>query len=136
MKKGAFAIALLLAVIASNSWAQTADSISVTRLAICAEVKDREPVGEATSFDPAIATLYCFTELNGAAGQVVHAWLQGDSLRSEVKLNKGNAGRWRTWSAKTMPANWTGTWRVEVRDDSGKVLKSATFSSSAPKAEQ
>ncbi|MDZ7267019.1 MAG: DUF2914 domain-containing protein [candidate division KSB1 bacterium] len=107
--------------------AQEADSIRVNRLVICTAVVEREPSGEATAFDATTPMLYCFTELDGAAGEVTHAWFQGDSLRAEVKLHKGRAGRWRTWSSKTMSSEATGAWKVEVRDATGHVLKSTNF---------
>ncbi len=107
--------------------AQEADEITVDRIAICTAVVDREPQGEGTEFDATVERLYCFTTLNGAAGQVVHAWYQGDSLRAEVTLNKGKAGRWRTHSNKKMTPEWQGKWRVDVLDENGNVLKSAEF---------
>ena len=53
--------------------AQEADEITVDRIAICTAVVDREPQDEGTAFDTTVERLYCFTELNGAAGEVVHA---------------------------------------------------------------
>jgi hypothetical protein len=117
-------LVLLAAFIAA---AQEADEITVDRIAICTAVVDREPQGEGTEFDTTVERLYCFTELNGAAGEVVHAWYQGDSLRAKVTLNKGQAGRWRTYSSKTMTPEWQGKWRVDVLDENGSVLKSAEF---------
>jgi hypothetical protein len=121
-----FGIALLLlgALVVA---AQEADEITVDRIAICTAVVDREPQGESTEFDASVERLYCFTALNGAAGQVVHAWYQGDSLRAKVTLNKGKAGRWRTHSNKKMAPEWQGKWRVDVLDENGNVLKSAEF---------
>ncbi|MCI0692204.1 DUF2914 domain-containing protein [candidate division KSB1 bacterium] len=107
--------------------AQEADEITVDRIAICTAVADREPQGEGTEFDTTVERLYCFTALNGAAGQVVHAWYQGDSLRAKVTLDKGQAGRWRTYSNKQMAPEWQGKWRVDVLDENGNVLKSAEF---------
>lgn len=116
---------ILLAMSAAT--AQEADTIAVKRVAICTAVVEREPSGEASEFDATTPILYCFTELDGAAGEVTHAWLQGDSLRSEVKLNKGREGRWRTWSSKTMTTEMSGAWKVEIRDSSGNILQSASF---------
>ena len=107
--------------------AQEADEITVDRIAICTAVVDREPQGEGTAFDATVERLYCFTALNGAAGQIVHAWYQGDSLRAKVTLNKSKAGRWRIWSNKKMVPEWQGKWRVDVLDENGNVLKSAEF---------
>ncbi len=94
------------------------------------------PEGEATAFDASVERLYCFTALNGAAGQVIHAWYQGDSLRAKVTLNKGEAGRWRTHSSKSMVPEWQGAWRVDVLDENGNVLKSAEFTYGEAKANE
>ncbi len=117
-------LVLLAAVIVA---AQETDEITVDRIAICTAVVDREPQDEGMEFDATVERLYCFTALNGAVGQVVHAWYQGDSLRAKVTLNKGKAGRWRTHSNKKMAPEWQGQWRVDVLDESGNVLKSAEF---------
>lgn len=117
----------IMLLVMSVANAQEADTIKVNRVAICSAVVEREPSGEASEFDTTTPILYCFTELDGAAGEVTHAWFQGDSLRGEVKLNKGREGRWRTWSSKTMTTEMSGSWKVEIRDASGNVLQSANF---------
>jgi hypothetical protein len=117
----------ILALTAFNAAAQDTAAITVDRIAVCTAMVDREPQGEATEFDTIVESLYCFTELNGAEGKVTHAWYQGDSLRAEITLNKGKAGRWRTWSNKHMSPEWKGEWRVDVLDESGNVLKSVAF---------
>lgn len=116
---GLFPLAVGLALAAQ-------EAITVTRAVVCTDVVDREPVGSASTFADSIATLYCFTELDGAEGQVTHVWHHGDQSRAEISLTK-KAGRWRTWSSKRMVKEWTGTWRVDVRDAAGTVLKSVAF---------
>ena len=103
------------------------DAITVKRAVVCTSVVDREPSGADSSFADSLASLYCFTELDGAIGQAVHAWYHGDNLKFELTLNKGREGRWRTWSQKTMYKEWTGAWRVDVKDLEGNVLKSVSF---------
>ncbi|MDZ7344644.1 MAG: DUF2914 domain-containing protein [candidate division KSB1 bacterium] len=117
----------ILSVSPFEATMQDADTITVDRMAFCTEVVDREPQGEATEFDTTVETVYCFTALNGPEGAVVHAWYHADSLRFQITLDKGKAGRWRTWSSKRMSAAWQGEWRVDVLDEEGGVLKSATF---------
>lgn len=113
---------LLLAGLAATAQ----DAITVARAVVCTTVVDREPVGADSTFADSVATLYCFTELDGTEGQVVHAWYHGDQMRAETSLNK-KAGRWRTWSSKRMVKEWTGAWRVDVKDAAGTVLKSVSF---------
>lgn len=114
---------LLMATVA----AAQDSTITVKRGVVCTGVVDREPVGEASAFADSITSLYCFTELDGALGQVVHAWYHGDKMMFEKVLNKGREGRWRTWSQKNLVKEWTGAWRVDIKDTSGNVLKSMSF---------
>jgi len=94
---------------------------------ICTAVKDRAPVGEGDSFPASVGELYCFSEVTGGSGTVVHAWFYGDKEVWKMELPV-KAARWRTWSAKNILPKMTGEWRVEVRDAAGTVLASAKFS--------
>ncbi len=93
---------------------------------ICTEVKDRAPVGAAESFPATVGQLFCFSEVTGGSGNVVHAWFHGDKEIWKIELPV-KAARWRTWSAKRIPPAMTGDWRVEVRDGAGAVLATAKF---------
>jgi hypothetical protein len=137
MKQIRLFLALVLSSgLAAVAQAQQPDSITVSRIAMCTAVVEREPSGEASQFPAETAKLYCFTELHGAAGEVTYAWFQGDSLRGEIKLNKRQSGRWRMWSNKTMTPDMAGAWTVEVRDASGRALKSVAFTFGEAKSEQ
>ena len=119
----------LCAIFTIASYAQDSTALQVDELVICTSVEDRQPVGEDTAFSSTTEQLYCFTKISGATDtvQVSHVWYHGDTERSKVDLNiKGSP--WRTWSSKTLAPEWTGSWRVDVVDTAGNVLKSATFS--------
>ena len=110
------------------------DTISVTRIVICETILNREPIEDIHKRRPAWLshpdTLFCFTELNGIVGKIVHVWYHGDSVRAKITLNKSKAGRWRTWSSKNMKPyreSEIDRWRVDVLDEEGKVLKRIDF---------
>src|SRR5205814_1422584 len=65
---------------------------------------------------------------NIAAGgtAIHHVWFHGDTQVGDVELQVGGSP-WRTWSRKSVPADWTGPWHVEVRDAAGAVLKRIDF---------
>jgi DUF2914 family protein len=74
-----------------------------------------------------VGTLVLWTRLSGGAGQAVHhVWFHGDTQVADVELQVGGSP-WRTWSRKTIPADWTGAWHVEIRDAGGAVLKRVDF---------
>jgi hypothetical protein len=90
-------------------------------------VVDREPEGVAESFKPDVGKVYCWTKVTGAEGtEITHAWFKGDEKMGEVKLAVKYPSM-RTWSAKTIPADGTGDWRVDVVAADGTVLKSLSF---------
>lgn len=113
---------------AGSSFAQTADTLTVTDIKTCTGVQNREPVGVAESFPDTVGRVFCFTVLEGAKEPttITHVWYHGDTKRGEVSL-KVNPPRWRTWSSKTIAKAWTGSWRVDVVSAEGRVLKSASF---------
>ena len=90
-------------------------------------VVDREPQGVAESFKSDVGKVYCWTKVTGAEGtDITHAWYKGDEKMGDVKLVVKYPSM-RTWSAKTIPADGTGDWRVDVIAADGTVLKSLTF---------
>ena len=90
-------------------------------------VVDRAPQDSGTAFPDSIGALYLWTKVTGGAGQTIHhVWFHGDPQVGDVELQVGGSP-WRTWSKKTIPADWKGAWHVEIRDASGAVLKRVDF---------
>jgi len=108
--------------------AQEAASLDVAVAAICQDVVDREPVDAGVSFAASVGTLYCFTKITGAqeATQITHVWYFGAEERARVDLDV-NSATWRTWSTKIVQTHEVGSWRVDVLDPAGTVLKELKF---------
>jgi len=108
--------------------AQDAPSLEVAVAAICQDVVDREPVDAGVSFPASVGTLYCFTKITGApeATQVSHVWYFGAEERARVELDV-NSDNWRTWSSKIIQPHEVGSWRVDVLNEAGTVLKELQF---------
>jgi hypothetical protein len=95
---------------------------------ICTSITDRACTGGAATFDASVGKLYCWSQITGGTGDgsIKHVWSHAGKVVAEVSLAiKGS--RWRTWSAKTIPADWTGEWEVKVVDAAGAELKSVKF---------
>ncbi|UCF80591.1 MAG: DUF2914 domain-containing protein [Acidobacteriota bacterium] len=115
-------------------WSQEGDApeettaITVDRIAACTGIEEREPVGSSDSFPADVGEVYCFTHIKGADGEttVTHVWYQGETERARVELNVRSAS-WRTWSKKKIPAEWAGSWRVVVVDESDNEIGSTSF---------
>jgi Protein of unknown function (DUF2914) len=99
-------------------------------------INNREPADDLTSLDNSHDQIFFFTELKDAGGQtIIHRWQFNGKTVAEVSLQP-KADHWRTWSSKKLMPDQTGTWTVEVLDDSGKVLISKSFDyTQAPKSE-
>jgi hypothetical protein len=103
-------------------------SISVTRAVACLEVRDREPQSVDTEFSNRTEQVVCFTQIEGASEEthVEHVWIHEGEERARVSLPVRSA-TWRTYSTKKLLPEWTGAWKVEVRDSAGSVLKTVEF---------
>ncbi len=105
-------------------------ALTVGDAAVARTVVDRAPQDTGTVFPDSVGSLVFFTKISGApAGAetvVHHVWYHGDTQVADVELHVAGSP-WRTWSRKTVPADWTGAWHVEARDASGAVLKRVDF---------
>src|SRR5947199_5195158 len=102
-------------------------SVTVVEAVVAKTVLDRQPQDTGAAFPADVGQLVCWTKVSDAAGTSIHhVWFHGDTQVGDMELQVGGSP-WRTWSRKTVPADWTGAWHVEVRDASGAVLKRIDF---------
>ena len=103
-------------------------SVSVAEAVVARSVLERVPQDTGTAFPADVGQLVLWTKVTGAtaATAIHHVWFHGDTQVGDVELAVGGSP-WRTWSKKTVPADWTGAWHVEVRDAAGTVLKRIDF---------
>ncbi len=88
-------------------------SVTVVEAVVAKSVLDRQPQDTGAAFPADVGQLNCWTKVE-------------DTQVGDVELQVGGSP-WRTWSRKTVPADWTGAWHVEVRDAAGTVLKRIDF---------
>lgn len=91
-------------------------------------VEGRALVGEAAEFGADVGRVYCVITVSGAnvPTEVAHAWYFKDQERARTNLPI-KYKKHRTWSYKTIHPQHVGSWRVDVVDRSGNVLKSFPF---------
>ena len=120
---------LVLVVFSSITFAQVVQKtgLTVRRIVICEDVKDREPAAIDSVFTN-VERLCCFTEINGAdePTHIQHVWYHGNKEMLRIKLSV-RASHWRTYSAKRILSEWTGNWRVDVIDDEGRRISQSYF---------
>ena len=121
-------IGFALAVLLAPHGASAQSTLSVVESSVATAVVDRVPSGVATTFRADVDRVYVWTQIEGAsrATTVHHVWIHGDVERADISLGIGGSP-WRTWSNKAIMPEWTGNWRVEVRDDAGNVLQTIPF---------
>ena len=122
------AIALAMAALLAPQTVSAQSSLSVPEASIATMVVDRSPSGTAMTFPATVERLYAWTRIQGAEGEttVHHVWIQDGVERADIELRIGGSP-WRTWSNKAIMPEWTGDWRVEVRDSRGNVLETIRF---------
>lgn len=102
-------------------------SVTVDEAVVARSVLDRQAQDTGSTFTSDVGQLICWSKVTGAGGTSVHhVWFHGDTQVGDVELQVGGSP-WRTWSRKTVPADWTGAWHVEIRDAAGTVLKRIDF---------
>jgi len=105
---------------------------SVQRALFTSNIEAREPVDELQEVDVTQERVYFFSELIGLEGQEVwHRWIYQGEVMAEVVFQVGGA-RWRVHSSKNLIPDWTGEWKVEVVDGSGRVLASQSLAVVSP----
>jgi hypothetical protein len=108
--------------------ATAADGMEISKIAICTEVQERTPVGEADSFSNQIGQLTCFTRVQHAEAptQIFHRWYVGEEMVEEIAINV-RGEQWRCWSTKTIQPGWSGECRVEILTEEGDVISTKKF---------
>jgi hypothetical protein len=95
---------------------------------IAGSVENREPVGIAASFPATQEKVYCYLEFKDVPQDttITYVWTLGQDDMGKVTQQVKKSSRWRTWANKSL-GGMKGDWKVDVLDESGAVLKSATF---------
>jgi len=101
---------------------------TVVRFVVAKGVENKEPVDVAETFPVSTEKVYCFLEAAGITmdTEVSFVWFHGQNEMRKITLPLGMGSRWRTYAYKNL-VGLRGDWRVEIRDQGGKVLQEAKF---------
>ncbi|MCP4705176.1 MAG: DUF2914 domain-containing protein [candidate division Zixibacteria bacterium] len=95
---------------------------------LCTGVEERMPVGMADQFPSDVGQVCLWSKVLGCTDEtfIKHVWYyRGDEMSTVELPVRGTA--WRTYSYKTIPAEWSGDWVVKIIDADGNVLKAIPF---------
>ena len=119
-------LVLAIAMVGFTAAGLSAQEAPAVELVIALDVEERQPTGEGTEFSADVGQLVAWMRVTGLANATVrHVW-RHQGHEEVIELSVGGSP-WRTWSRRTIPAEWTGTWTVEVLDAGGAVLATADF---------
>ena len=81
-----------------------------------------------TAFPAEQEKVFCYVELKDVAKDtsITFVWTFGQNEMGKVTQQIKKSSRWRTWSSKSL-GGMKGDWKVDILDESGAVLKSASF---------
>lgn len=100
-----------------------------SRIVLTDQMNNLQPgkaVGQQIPY-PRINRLYLFTELKGYAGQILrHRWYFRDTLHTDAVLTIEDSP-WRTYSENWLLDDQRGPWRVEIVDQTQKVIFQYSF---------
>lgn len=95
---------------------------------VCLGVQNREPVSPITEVSASAGQVYCWVRVaEGKGTRIRHIWTIGDEKVPGIWLSVGSH-LWRTWGSKRLDQSMSGkTARVDVVDETGRVLTSLAF---------
>ncbi len=96
---------------------------------MCEDMQDHRPVNPSVVFAVAAGKVFCFTVFNSVQEKthVYHAWYHEDKLITKRKLSLEQP-QWKTYSSIQLREDDKGPWRVEILDQSDRVLETLRFS--------
>ena len=115
-------LALLLITAALAS----AEEPSATAV-VCTSIVNNSCAGADVKFPANVSKLFGFSQVVNVPDKLVHVWFYGERELGRVEMAAPKVPRWKTWSNVTVARNMLGSWRLEARDSSGKVLATFTF---------
>ena len=118
---------LLVAICLLASMPAACLAVEVADAVTCRGVQDREPVEPGDSFPADVGKVWCWSKIkDGKDATIKHIYYYEGQRKAVVELRIGSP-LWRTYSSKTILPSWTGSWRVDITDEDGEVLKSLDF---------
>ena len=94
---------------------------------VCTAIVNNSCEGARTTFSVTVGKLYGFSQVVEVPDRIVHVWFYRDRELGRIAMSAPRAPRWRTWSNVTLARDMVGSWRLEARDASGKLLATYNF---------
>jgi len=114
---------------ANRVTAKIGSGLSLGEAVMCEGIKDYAPVNRAIVFSLGIGKIYCFSSFDHVpqATMIYHNWYRNDRLITTKRLSL-QPPQWSTFSSIQLREADKGPWRLEIKDQSKKVLQIVKFS--------
>jgi hypothetical protein len=117
-------------VAAKTDSTATARKLSITRIAIARDVKNREPIDVGTRFDNTEPKVFVYLDVHNTEKVPGVLYVEFVSpkagAKGDIELSVGATDHWRTW-AFTRLAKDPGTWKARIKNDRGEVIAEESF---------
>jgi len=116
------------AAVPASAPAAPAPGLTIARMEICGSVMDRKPVDASSTFAASQDKVYCYLEFRDVKQEttVNVVWTLGQKEMGKVPLTIKPYAKFRTWANKSING-MKGDWKVDVVDENGAILRTATF---------
>lgn len=116
--------------VAAKTDTPAAKKLSISRIAIARDVKNREPIDVGTRFDSSEPKVFVFLDVHNTEkvpGTLFVEFVSPKAgARGDIELSVGATDHWRTW-AFTRLAKEPGTWKARIKNDRGEVIAEESF---------
>ncbi len=106
-----------------------APRLELTKAVMCERIEDYAPVNMSVVFSVTAGKISCFTTFDSVSEemQIEHRWFYKDKLTTKKGLFL-KPPRWSTYSSIQLRDADKGPWRVEIADNSNRLLGTLRFS--------
>lgn len=113
----------------SQDETQSSSMPALKKAGLFEDIKDGVPVNQGLVFSSGLGGMICYTEFDPVPEKtfIYHKYYFRDDLSSRIKLTL-NPPRWATYSRIQLRETDKGPWRVEITDETNKVLHVIRFS--------
>jgi DUF2914 family protein len=105
------------------------NGLTLGEAVMCEGIKDYAPVNKAIVFSLEIGKIFCFTSFDHVPKKMViyHNWYRNDRLVTTKRLSL-QPPQWSTFSSIQLREADKGPWRLEIMDQTKKLLRTVKFS--------
>jgi P pilus assembly chaperone PapD len=106
----------------------SASSLTISRMEISAGVMHQTPLDIGTTYTASQEKVYCYLEFKDVKTEttIYVVWMLGQKEMDKIPLVIKPYSKFRTWASKKING-MKGEWKVNIFDDNGNLMKSASF---------